>query len=64
MITSFLNAGLAQEVNVYVTPRLLGSAGQAGISQALAAGLTHEISLAEVETKAFGPDVRIRGLVL
>ena len=63
VLTSFLEAGLVQEVNVYVTPKLLGCAGQADISLALA-GLTHKISLSDVEIKAFGPDVRIRGLVL
>jgi len=62
VITSFLEAGLAHEVNVYVTPKLLGRAGKADISAAMA-GLTRTIALTAVEIEAFGQDVRIRGLL-
>jgi diaminohydroxyphosphoribosylaminopyrimidine deaminase/5-amino-6-(5-phosphoribosylamino)uracil reductase len=62
VITSFLEAGLAHEVNVYVTPKLLGRSGRADISAALT-GLTHTIALTAVEIAAFGQDARIRGLI-
>lgn len=62
VLASFLKAGLAHELNVYVTPSLLGASGKTDISSALA-GLTDAISLSGVTSKAFGSDVRIRGFV-
>jgi diaminohydroxyphosphoribosylaminopyrimidine deaminase / 5-amino-6-(5-phosphoribosylamino)uracil reductase len=60
VITSYLETGLAHEVNVYVTAKLLGSAGTADIGKALT-GLKRAIALQHVEMTALGSDVRIRG---
>ncbi len=62
VLASFLEAGLAHEANVYVTPKLLGQSGKADISAALM-GLTRMVALTDVEMKAFGSDIRIRGLL-
>jgi diaminohydroxyphosphoribosylaminopyrimidine deaminase/5-amino-6-(5-phosphoribosylamino)uracil reductase len=60
VVTSFLETGLAHEVNIYITAKLLGCAGTADIGNALT-GLTHAIALQHVEMTALGSDVRIRG---
>ncbi len=57
---SFLLQGLVDEIHVYLAPKLLGSAGAAGLGPPLA-DLTHEIGLQDVQIKAFGDDVRISG---
>jgi diaminohydroxyphosphoribosylaminopyrimidine deaminase/5-amino-6-(5-phosphoribosylamino)uracil reductase len=57
---SFLREGLVDEICVYLAPKLLGSAGTAGLDQPLA-DLAHEIGLHHVQIKSFGDDVRISG---
>jgi diaminohydroxyphosphoribosylaminopyrimidine deaminase/5-amino-6-(5-phosphoribosylamino)uracil reductase len=59
---SFLREALVDEICVYIAPKVLGSAGAACISQALM-GFGREIGLRHVRIKAFGDDVRIRGLL-
>jgi len=60
VITSFLETGLAHEVNIYVAAKLLGCSGTADISSALKK-LTHAIALKHVDMTPLGLDLRIRG---
>ena len=62
VITSFLQAGLADEAYIYITPKILGGRGSVGISEPMAK-LTNDVGLHYVDVKRFGDDVRIRGLL-
>lgn len=62
VITSFLKEGLADEVNIYISPKILGAQGGIGISPAMAK-LTQTVDLHYVDIKRFGDDVRISGLL-
>ncbi len=57
---SFLREGLVDEMCVYVAPKVLGSGGTAPVSEPMAA-LEHVVGLHQVQIKALGDDVRIRG---
>jgi len=61
VIGSFLKENLADEIVVYIAPKLLASAGTAGISES-SAELTEGLDLHNVETKQIGDDVRLSGL--
>ena len=61
VLASFLRQGLADEICVYVSPKILGAAGAASIDGAMA-DLVQAIQLSHVNIKAFGEDVRISGL--
>jgi diaminohydroxyphosphoribosylaminopyrimidine deaminase/5-amino-6-(5-phosphoribosylamino)uracil reductase len=61
VISSFLKENLADEVRVYIAPKILGGLGGAGISQALAE-INAGIGLHYVDIKHFGEDVCISGL--
>jgi diaminohydroxyphosphoribosylaminopyrimidine deaminase/5-amino-6-(5-phosphoribosylamino)uracil reductase len=61
VIASFLKAGLVDEVCVYIAPKILGSQGSSGVSEAIAE-LVKAIDLHHVDIKRFGGDVRISGL--
>jgi diaminohydroxyphosphoribosylaminopyrimidine deaminase/5-amino-6-(5-phosphoribosylamino)uracil reductase len=61
VITSFLREGLADQVVVYIAPKILGGSGSAGISSAMAE-LTETLALHCVDTRRFGEDIRITGL--
>jgi diaminohydroxyphosphoribosylaminopyrimidine deaminase/5-amino-6-(5-phosphoribosylamino)uracil reductase len=61
VLASFLKAGLADEICVYVSPKILGAGGAAWIGEPLA-GLAQAIQLSHVSIKAFGQDVRISGM--
>jgi diaminohydroxyphosphoribosylaminopyrimidine deaminase/5-amino-6-(5-phosphoribosylamino)uracil reductase len=59
-LAAFLRQGLADEVCVYVAPKILGGEGAAPIAEAMSA-LTPSVRLDYVTIKAFGQDVRISG---
>jgi diaminohydroxyphosphoribosylaminopyrimidine deaminase / 5-amino-6-(5-phosphoribosylamino)uracil reductase len=59
-LASFLQQGLADEIRVYVAPKILGAEGAVDIAEPMAS-LGSAIGLERVEIKAFGEDVRIAG---
>jgi len=61
VLASFLHDRLADEVCVYVASKVLGAAGAAYIGEPMTDSL-HAVDLEHVEIKAFGEDVRLRGL--
>jgi diaminohydroxyphosphoribosylaminopyrimidine deaminase/5-amino-6-(5-phosphoribosylamino)uracil reductase len=61
VITSFLREGLADQVVVYITPKILGGSASVGISSAMAE-LTEGFDLHCVDTRRFGDDVCLTGL--
>ena len=60
VITSFLKQGLADEIYVYITPKILGGSGSVDISGPMAE-LIEAVGLHNVDIKRFGDDVRISG---
>lgn len=62
VITSFLKEKLADEICIYIAPRVLGGSGSVDISQPMA-GLAEAVGLYYVDVKRFGDDVRITGLL-
>lgn len=61
VLTSFLKEGLADEICVYIAPKILGSSGRVPISEAMSE-LTTGVGLHHVDIKTFGEDVRLSGL--
>ena len=61
VLTSFLKEGLADEIVVYIAPKILGAQGSVDIT-GLMAELTQAIGLHYVEIERFGDDVRLTGL--
>jgi diaminohydroxyphosphoribosylaminopyrimidine deaminase/5-amino-6-(5-phosphoribosylamino)uracil reductase len=61
VITSFLKENLADEIIVYVAPKILGSQSSVGITGPMAV-LSQVVGLHNVEIDRFGDDVRFRGL--
>jgi len=61
VISSFLKENLADEIRVYISPRILGGSGSVDISEPMAE-LTVGISLHHVDIKRLGDDVCISGL--
>lgn len=62
VLSSFLKEELADEICVYVTPKILGGKGAFPIADAMAQ-LAEETHCENVDIKAFGDDVRISGRV-
>jgi diaminohydroxyphosphoribosylaminopyrimidine deaminase/5-amino-6-(5-phosphoribosylamino)uracil reductase len=62
VIISFLKERLADEICVYIAPKILGAQGNASISKSMAE-LTEAVGLHYVDIKRFGDDVRINGLL-
>ncbi len=60
VITSFLKQGLADEICVYIAPKILGGSGSVDISRPMAE-LAEAFGLHYVDIKRFGDDVRISG---
>lgn len=60
VLTSFLRERLADELCIYIAPKVLGKEGSADISQALV-DLNEKVSLYYIETKSLDGDTRIRG---
>ncbi|HIJ51897.1 MAG TPA: bifunctional diaminohydroxyphosphoribosylaminopyrimidine deaminase/5-amino-6-(5-phosphoribosylamino)uracil reductase RibD [Planctomycetes bacterium] len=61
VIASFLKQRLADEIVVYITPKILGAQGGVGINPPMAE-LTEAVDLYNVDIKRFGDDVRLTGL--
>jgi diaminohydroxyphosphoribosylaminopyrimidine deaminase/5-amino-6-(5-phosphoribosylamino)uracil reductase len=61
LLTSFLKENLADEIIVYVAPKILGSQSSVGITGPMAV-LSEAVGLYNVEVDRFGDDVRFRGL--
>jgi diaminohydroxyphosphoribosylaminopyrimidine deaminase/5-amino-6-(5-phosphoribosylamino)uracil reductase len=61
VLTSFLRRRLADEICIYITPKILGSQGSLGISEPMAQ-LGAATSLHYIDVKRFGDDIRLSGL--
>jgi len=61
VLASFLKEQLADEVVVYIAPKVLGGAGSASLSEAMSK-IVGNFDLHGVEIKVFGGDVRLIGL--
>jgi len=61
LLTSFLKENLADEIIVYIAPKILGSQGGIGITGPMVE-LSEAVGLHNVEIDCFGDDVRFRGL--
>ena len=61
VITSFLKEQLADEICVYIAPKILGAQGSVDITKSMAE-LSEAVGLYYVDIKRFGDDVRITGL--
>jgi diaminohydroxyphosphoribosylaminopyrimidine deaminase/5-amino-6-(5-phosphoribosylamino)uracil reductase len=60
-ITSFLKQGLADEICVYIAPKILGPQGSVNITEPMAK-LSEAVGLHYVDIKRFGDDVCLTGL--
>jgi diaminohydroxyphosphoribosylaminopyrimidine deaminase/5-amino-6-(5-phosphoribosylamino)uracil reductase len=61
VLASFLREGLADEICVYVAPKILGAGAAAYLGEPMDNHLP-SIELRHVDIKPFGDDVRVRGL--
>ena len=61
VIASFLKEQLADEIVVYITPKILGGSGSAAISPPMVE-LAEVVDLQHVDIQRFGDDVRLTGL--
>lgn len=61
VIASFLKERLADQIVVYITPKILGRSGSVGIAGPMAE-LTKSFGLHYVDIERFGDNVRLRGL--
>ena len=61
VLTSFLKENLADEIVVYIAPKILGAQGSLGIDEPMAE-LTQAVGLRYIEIERFGDDVRLTGL--
>jgi len=61
VLASFLKQNLADEARVYIAPKILGAAGAASITDAMAQ-VTNALNLNNVVLKNFGDDICIGGL--
>jgi diaminohydroxyphosphoribosylaminopyrimidine deaminase/5-amino-6-(5-phosphoribosylamino)uracil reductase len=61
ILTSFLKEDLADEIVVYVAPKILGSRGSAGITGPMSA-LPEAVGLQNADVTNFGDDARLSGL--
>jgi diaminohydroxyphosphoribosylaminopyrimidine deaminase/5-amino-6-(5-phosphoribosylamino)uracil reductase len=61
VLTTLLKEQLADEIIVYIAPKILGSQGGADITP-LMTDLTKAVGLNYVDIKRFGGDVRLTGL--
>ena len=61
VIASFLKEHLADQIVIYITPKILGSSGSVDIAEPMAE-LTETVGLNYIDTKRFGDDIRLTGL--
>ncbi len=62
VLASFLREGLADEICVYIAPKILGADGAAFIGEPMT-DLMQGIGLDHVQIKTFGDDICLRGLL-
>jgi diaminohydroxyphosphoribosylaminopyrimidine deaminase/5-amino-6-(5-phosphoribosylamino)uracil reductase len=62
LAAAFLSQDAADEVRIYIAPKILAGTGAADIGTVLS-GLPHSMDLKDVEVTQFGSDVRIRAFV-
>jgi len=62
VIASFLKERLADEICIYIAPKILGGSGTADIAEPMAE-LTEAVGLHHVEIKRFGDDICLTGLL-
>ena len=62
VISSFIKEHLADEIDVYIAPKILCAQGSVDISESMAR-LSEAVGLRHVDIKRFGDDVRISGLI-
>jgi diaminohydroxyphosphoribosylaminopyrimidine deaminase / 5-amino-6-(5-phosphoribosylamino)uracil reductase len=62
VLASFLKQNLADEVRVYIAPKILGSAGGASINEAMTQ-ITNGLNLSNATIKNFDGDVCISGMI-
>lgn len=62
VLASFLREGLADEIRVYIAPKILGADGTAFIGEPMT-DLMQGIGLDHVQVKTFGDDIRLSGLL-
>jgi len=60
VLASFLKERLADEINVYISPKILGVRGSASIAESLAQ-LTDIVNFRCIDTKRFGDDICLTG---
>lgn len=61
VLTSFLKEQLADEIIIYIAPKILGERGNASLSEAMSK-IVGNFDLHNVEIEVFGGDVRLIGL--
>jgi len=61
VLTSFLRENLADEIVVYIAPKILGAQGGIGITGPMAE-LSQAVGLHSVDAERFGDDIRLSGL--
>jgi len=61
VLTSFLRENLADEIVVYIAPKILGAQGGMGITGPMAE-LSQTVGLHNVDAERFGDDIRLSGL--
>ncbi len=62
VLASFLREGLADEIRVYIAPKILGADGTAFIGEPMT-DLMQGIGMDHVQVETFGEDVRLSGLL-
>ena len=62
VLASFLREGLADEICVYIAPKILGADGAAFIGEPMT-DLMQGIELDHVQIKTFGDDICLKGLL-
>jgi diaminohydroxyphosphoribosylaminopyrimidine deaminase/5-amino-6-(5-phosphoribosylamino)uracil reductase len=62
LAAAFLSAGAADEVRIYIAPKILAGTGAADMGSVLS-HLSQSLALNNVEVKQFGNDVRIRAFI-
>ena len=60
VLSSFLKERFVDELNIYISPKILGAQGSANITGSLS-GLTKEVSFHYVDVKRFGEDICLTG---
>ena len=61
VLSSFLKDGLADEICVYIAPKILGSEGSVSITSSMS-DVAEAVGLHYVDIKRFDDDIRLTGL--